>query len=474
MKICVLQPDWTHSTDSFAGQRLVDITQWLPNAEVDTVTLDKATIYRQLQHLKKQEYDIFVNLCRGFQAWDVAAYVDVTRALEDLNLPYTGPARSLYDAPKPLMKTIAFFAGVETPGFVVAETLDEAASAANELMWPLFVKPLSMADGLGIHARSHIATHTELMDQTSALIQQFNTAFIEEFIDGREFTVLVVGNPVDSCNPVIYPPVEAIFSSNPSFKQIETQTHYTACKDGELNGQLQDAAKRLFVEMNQGGYACFDFRLNAEGELMLIDINAPCAVFCTDMESPADMILHMDSAGHAGFLRQIIADGMHRHRDRQKKYQMKKSPIATYGIFATQAFRAGDVVVKREATLQNIATLSHVRSHWTTTQKEAFLRYTYLLKENVLVLRDPNPNEWLVQNHSCDPNTAYCGFDLVATRDITQGEELTVDFATFRDQNRLEFDCLCGAPNCRGAVRLVPCDEAPIPPVNLSSTLLTV
>lgn len=466
MRICVLQPDQAADRETLA-----DLAALLPQEQVDVVLLSKATIYRQLKSLKKQGYDIFVNLCRNYLDSDYAAYSEVTRALVDLNLPHTGSALSVYDAPKSMMKSIAFFAGVETAGFVVAETIAQIEQAATELSFPLFVKPLALADGLGIDGRSLVTTYAELVATATEVMATFDAALIEEFVAGREFSVLVVANPEDVCAPLVYSPVEAVFSGVP-FKTAKPESvRYIPCDNHELSDQLRDAAKRVFVEINQGGYACVDFRLDAEGEPLLIDINSPCAVFAANENTLADIILQHDAAGRVGFLNQIIAEGIGRHRDRQKKYCMQKSPIATYGIFATQAFAAGDVIVAREATLQSIATLNHVRSHWSAAKQDAFLRYTYVLDEGVMVLRDPNPDQWLVQNHSCNPNTVYRGFDLVATRDIAAGDELTVDFATFRDQNQLEFDCLCGAPNCRGLVRLQPCCEPELR-VNLSDSLL--
>ncbi len=66
---------------------------------------------------------------------------------------------------------------------------------------------------------------------------------------------------------------------------------------------------------------------------------------------------------------------------------------------------------------------------------------------------DDNPAEWSPQNHCCDPNIAIRGLDYVAIRDITGGEELTLDYATLYDENFLEFDCQCGSLNCRGIIR---------------------
>lgn len=55
-------------------------------------------------------------------------------------------------------------------------------------------------------------------------------------------------------------------------------------------------------------------------------------------------------------------------------------------------------------------------------------------------------------NHSCTPNVGFRGdVVLVAMRDIEPGEEATVDYAQF-DNNDTRFDCLCGTRQCRKAI----------------------
>jgi SET domain-containing protein len=56
-------------------------------------------------------------------------------------------------------------------------------------------------------------------------------------------------------------------------------------------------------------------------------------------------------------------------------------------------------------------------------------------------------------NHSCDPNAGLSGqIALVAMRDIQSGEEVCFDYAMSDTTPYDEFECECGAPNCRGRV----------------------
>jgi SET domain-containing protein len=68
-------------------------------------------------------------------------------------------------------------------------------------------------------------------------------------------------------------------------------------------------------------------------------------------------------------------------------------------------------------------------------------------------LWDEDPSEWAPQNHSCDANTGLDGLNVVALRNISRNEELTLDYSQFLDENMESFQCKCGSPNCRGLIR---------------------
>ncbi|MCZ2127232.1 MAG: SET domain-containing protein-lysine N-methyltransferase [Anaerolineales bacterium] len=69
----------------------------------------------------------------------------------------------------------------------------------------------------------------------------------------------------------------------------------------------------------------------------------------------------------------------------------------------------------------------------------------------LLTAAEKEPNDCF--NHSCDPNLGFSGqVGLVAMRDVKAGEELTFDYATSDGSAYDEFECRCGAKNCRGKV----------------------
>src|SRR5262249_43857490 len=156
MKICVLQPSYEGSTFDYQHYDPPrDLSPLLPEHTFHHTFLKKASTFQQLRALKKQHFDIYVNLCEGYPDSDVPS-IDVIMALERLHLPYTGPTLALYDPPKDLMKLVAHAQGVKAPAYVVAETPGEVAAAAGQLPFPLFVKPNAAGDSLGIDRDSYV------------------------------------------------------------------------------------------------------------------------------------------------------------------------------------------------------------------------------------------------------------------------------------------------------------------------------
>ncbi len=463
MKICVLQPDYSTSDVDYKNYDPArDLASLMPHAEFDHILLNKLSTYKQLKELKKKNYNVFVNLCEGYLEWTVPS-IDVIYFMELLNLPFTGPSSLLYDPPKDLMKYVAYTEGIKTPAFALIESVDCIEKECRHLRYPLFVKPDKAGDSLGIDESSLVYNKEELIKKATAIIDEYGPLLVEEYIDGREFTVMLVANADDEKSCTVFRPIEYIFPKGFHFKTYALKTselHPEAnipCDDPVIEKKLKDAALKIFQGFGGVGYARLDFRMNEKKELFFLEINFTCSVFYKDgYEGSADYILKTDGIGQAGFLKKIIDEGIARHRRKQKKYTMKGNAIAGYGIYATQNIRSNELIFKGEESAQRIVTRTFVERYWNVKEKETFRKYAYPLSKEVFLLWDNNPSGWAPQNHSCEPNTTYEGLNVVALRNITKGEELTLNYATFLDENMEPFYCQCGSVNCCGLVTGIP------------------
>lgn len=459
LKIAVLQPDYsTSGVDYQYYDPKRDLSVIMPEATIDHIFLNKLSTYQQLKQLKEKKYDIYINLCEGYLEWKVPS-IDVITSLDLLELPYTGPSANLYDPTKAIMKYLAFCESVKTPAHIVIESYDEIDALPGNLQFPLFVKPAKAGDSLGVDDASKANNLEDLKKKVQAILDEFGSALVEEYIDGREFTVLVCGN-ADGRTCTSFKPIEYIFPEGFAFKTYALKTselHPNAnigVEDKALAAQLQSIAEQVFLSFNGVGYARMDFRMNDKGEIFFLEINFTCSVFYAEgYEGSADYILMHDGVGKRGFLERIIVEGMARHQRKQKLFSIKGNSISGYGIYAKYDLPQHTLLFKGEERAQRIVTKKYVDDHWDEREKLNFRRYAYPISKDTYILWDLQPEEWSPQNHSCDANCEYQGLNVVTNRNIQKGEELTLDYAQFLDHTMEPFECQCGSAKCRGLIR---------------------
>ena len=323
MKVCVLLPSYARSEmlqayASFDPPR--DLSPLAPEWSISTVFLDKATVYSQLKTLKRNGFDVFVNLCEGHLEWDVPS-IDVIHALEALDLAYTGPTAALYEPRKISLKRAAMAAGVLSPRFVLANAPVDAERAARRLRFPVFVKPNEGGDSFGVDNGSLCIDAAALTRRLDSALTEFDALMIEEYVAGREFSVLVAADCADAARPRAFRPVEFVFPEGTAFKTyaLKNEQYHPAAnievEDAALREQLMEAARRLFVAYDGVGYCRIDFRMNDDGDIFAIDANFTCSVFYPEgYYGTADYILQKDGFGASNFLRQIVEEGLLRHR----------------------------------------------------------------------------------------------------------------------------------------------------------------
>jgi hypothetical protein len=276
------------------------------------------------------------------------------------------------------MKYVAYCEGIAAPNYVLIEEEIDIENACKRLQFPLFVKPAKAGDSLGVDEHSLVHNKKELTEKVAATLTEYPQLLAEEYIDGREFTVLIAAN-ADGKTATTFKPVEYIFPEGFAFKTYALKTselHPNAnipCNDPVIEKQLREAAEKIFRGFNGAGYARLDFRLNDRGQLYFLEINFTCSVFYGEgYEGSADHILKHDGTGQAAFLRLMISEGMARYERIQKKYIVKGNAIAGYGIYATRQMQPKELVFKGEGRQQRIITRRFVEENWPDKEKLIF------------------------------------------------------------------------------------------------------
>jgi len=461
LKICILDPSYENSDSPMKDyDPLSDVLRHLEGHECETAYIDKAKGVRQIIELSRRGFDVFINLCDG--AWDEdRAGIEIVQTMERLGMAFTGATSTFYEPTRETMKKVCQFWGIKAPAYVLAKDDASIEVAARTLRFPMIAKHPNSYGSIGLTRDSRVERPAALRKQARKMIAAFGASLIEEFIDGREFSVLVVENADDPLKPFTYRPVEFCFPSGDSFKHFDMKwKDYAAmscvqCEDDELAERLEDMSRKLFSGLNGAGYGRCDIRMNAEGELFLLEINPNCDVAYPLEESAgsADLILMHEPWGHRDFFEKIIRAALKRQQRAHKNWHLALDHKSRYGMYALENIYAGQLIDAHEEQPHVLVSQEHVRENWNPEQQRWFSEYAYPLTDEVFVSWSPDPEHWKPINHSCDPNAWLEGLDMVARRDIKAGEEITMDYATFYNEAMDDFVCHCGARKCRGIVR---------------------
>src|SRR5512138_3865755 len=147
-------------------------------------------VEQQIRTLANQGVEVFINLCDGTPD-DALSGIGLVKAMEKLNVAFTGAGSSFFDPTRQEMKSAARKANVPAPGGVFIDSMEDLDKALRKLRFPMLVKPPHGYASVGITRASRVENAEDLKLQVEKEIKEFGRALVEEFIDGREFTCLV-------------------------------------------------------------------------------------------------------------------------------------------------------------------------------------------------------------------------------------------------------------------------------------------
>lgn len=240
---------------------------------------------KTLSVLSKSDADLFFNLTESYAGDDtkemhVAAYLDL------LGRVYTGAGpQGLYLAQdKSLAKKLFKFHVVKSPYF--ATCYRGRLDHAEDINFPLIVKPTSEDGSIGIDQYSVVSSVKQLMERIHYIQDEFDSpALIEEYIEGREIYVAVLGNE----RPEALPLIELDLSKLPEgmakvagteVKWEKDTEAYKVTKsapaedlDDETTERLQKIALDAYHTLQLRDYGRIDMRLTEKGEIFVIEAN---------------------------------------------------------------------------------------------------------------------------------------------------------------------------------------------------------
>jgi len=290
-----------HSTlvppDSLIGATEKEIDEW--RTEYDVITNLRAAGHEvlplglsdSLSELRRAisawKPDIVFNLLEEFDG--IVTYDQhVVAFLELMRQPYTGcnPRGMLLSRDKVLSKQLLSYHRIPTPQFALFPRRKKTR-IPKKLNFPLFVKSSTEDASLGIAHASVVSDEKQLLERIEFVHEQTHSdALVEEYIEGRELYVGVIGND----RLQVLPGWEMKFGSLPenlpaiATRKVKWDRRYqekygitTAAAANMPEGtaaRLEQLSKRIFRALHLTGYARMDFRLRSDGSLYVLEANA--------------------------------------------------------------------------------------------------------------------------------------------------------------------------------------------------------
>jgi D-alanine-D-alanine ligase len=200
-----------------------------------------------IERLSESKIDLAFLLTTGIKG--ESRQSQIPAILEMLGIPYVGSGVLAHALAlnKAVAKKVFDYHGVTTPRFQIFHVGDE--SLQSEMKFPLIAKPACEGSGFGIHKDSVVHNEMELKKKVESLLMDYTPpVLVEEFIEGREFTVGVIGNGKDK---MILPVMEINFDLIPEkYGRFNTFEVKTICGDetqffcpANINSELEKSIK---------------------------------------------------------------------------------------------------------------------------------------------------------------------------------------------------------------------------------------
>ena len=280
---------------------------------------------RLLERLRSFAPDMVFNCAEGYHQDTGLDYL-FPALFEADGYRYTGspPLALLTTRNKAMSKKVLAFHGITVPGFATYR-LDETVSRAPELRFPLIVKPLQEDASLGISGASMVWDATALAERVAFVHERFTQpAIAEEFVDGRELYVGLIGNGDDV---TVLPIVEMVFDKRRTKPEERIATRLAKWDAGyrERKGirnifarpiaratkaRLSEICRTAYRALWLRDYARLDVRLAADGEIWVIEANAnPFISYGHDLANAAEKV----GMSYGAFIERILHEAVKRY-----------------------------------------------------------------------------------------------------------------------------------------------------------------
>lgn len=243
--------------------------------EADETAFDK---------LKSERPDIVFNMAEGYGGSARESYIPAM--LEMLGIPYTASDAVTIGIchDKSRCKEILAYYNIPTPSFFIT---DSVINGSPKVKFPVFVKPLHEGSSKGIYNSCLVKNKTELNHEITRIRNDYKQpALVENFLEGKEFTVAVLGNaektrvlPIveinlscvpEGFNPIYSYEVKWFFDTRENKLDIFTCPAQISAK---LHKKIEKICLNAFKALRIKDWARLDVRCDKENNPYIIEVN---------------------------------------------------------------------------------------------------------------------------------------------------------------------------------------------------------
>lgn len=190
--------------------------------------------------------------------------------LQWLGVPYTGSGvmASALAMDKVRSKHLFRAVDIPTPDYAVVKTLDEASVAAEQVGFPLIIKPSGQGSSVGM---SKVFERNELNDAIEVALQYGDTVLLETCINGDEFTVAVLHGKALPSIRIVTPRV--FYDYRAKYESDRTEYICRGTASDEEETVYAELAVAAFNELGCSGWGRVDFMTGADKQPLVLEVN---------------------------------------------------------------------------------------------------------------------------------------------------------------------------------------------------------
>ncbi len=244
-----------------------------------------------MEQLHAHRPGIVFNIAEGLRGESREAHVPAICEMLGLHYTGSGPLTLALCLNKARTKEILLQRGIPTPRFHVMSSPE--GSLPHALRYPLIVKLLHEGSSMGLSPASVVDDEAALRVQVAYLVETYQEpVLVEEFIEGREFTIGLLGNDPPQVLPITEvlfdtPRGIVLFEPDPAVERLMEEqgvdlsriprlNHYSKCPaevDPALRARIEERAVAAYTALGCRDWGRLEMRLGPDGELYVLELN---------------------------------------------------------------------------------------------------------------------------------------------------------------------------------------------------------